>query len=161
LCFGNKFHINLSGFNIKSTGFYIDGIDSVVYLTDVPNKTSDGLSLDGSGKGIISIVKKNSDGTYEIIVKSAGVINYTDGEININGIIITRTEKPNNIVEIQAIPESNDVIGLKDLYLDFNLENSKINMVKDVISSGEDISGVTFARDYYTSSYFNGELERK
>jgi hypothetical protein len=34
-------------------------------------------------------------------------------------------------------------------------------MVKDVISSGEDISGVTFTRDYYTSSYFNGELERK
>ncbi len=43
----------------------------------------------------------------------------------------------------------------------FNVSTSKINMLKDVIASGEDISGVTFTRDYYTSSYSNGELERK
>jgi hypothetical protein len=33
-------------------------------------------------------------------------------------------------------------------------------MVKDVISSGEDISGVAFSRDSYTSSYSNGKLTR-
>ncbi len=161
LCFGNRFHINPNGYNIKSTGFYIDGISEPLYLTDTPNKTKDNSKLDGSGKGIISIVRKNTDGSYEVISESGGVINYTEGEINLSGVIITKTEKPNNIVEIQAIPESNDIIGLKDLYLEFNLENSKINMIKDVISSGEDISGVTFAKDYYTSSYFNGDLERK
>jgi hypothetical protein len=161
LCFGNRFHINPFGYNIKSTGFYIDGSDAPVYITDVPNKTADGLSLDGSGKGFISIVRKNLDGTYTVVAKSGGTINYYDGEINLSGITITKTEKEGDIVEIQAIPESNDVVGLKDLYLEFNLQNSKINMVKDVISSGEDISGVSFVRDYYTSSYFNGELERK
>jgi hypothetical protein len=161
LCFGNRFHINPYGYNIKSTGFYIDGIDSVVYLTDIPNKTSDGLSLDGSGKGFISIVKKNIDGTYKVVVKSAGIVNYTSGEVNINGVTITSTVKENNIVEVQAIPESNDIIGLKDLYLEFNLENSKINMKRDVISSGEDTSGVNFVTNYYTSSYFNGDIERK
>ena len=35
------------------------------------------------------------------------------------------------------------------------------NTVKDVIASGEDVSGVVFTRDYYTSSYSNGDLERK
>jgi hypothetical protein len=161
LCFGNKFHINPYGYNIKSTGFYVDGIDLPVYLTDVPNKSADNMSLDGSGKGAVSIVKKNSDGTYGVVVKSAGIVDYNSGEININGIVITSTIKENNIIEVQAIPESNDVIGLKDLYLEFNLENSKINMKRDVISSGEDTSGVNFTNNYYTSSYFNGDIERK
>jgi len=47
------------------------------------------------------------------------------------------------------------------LYLSFDVSNSKINMIKDVIASGEDVSGVVFTRDYYTSSYSNGDLERK
>jgi len=50
---------------------------------------------------------------------------------------------------------------LKDLYLSLDIPSSTINMVKDVIASGEDISGVSFTRDYYTSSYSNGALERK
>jgi hypothetical protein len=41
------------------------------------------------------------------------------------------------------------------------VSHSKINMIRDVIASGEDISGVSFTRDYYTSSYSNGTLERK
>ena len=56
---------------------------------------------------------------------------------------------------------SNDVVGLKDLYLSFDVSNTTINMNKDVIASGEDVSGIVFTRDYYTSSYSNGDLERK
>ncbi|GIS08991.1 MAG: hypothetical protein CM15mP113_1210 [Pseudomonadota bacterium] len=50
-----------------------------------------------------------------------------------------------------SFPESNDVVGLKDLYLSFDVSKSTINMFKDVIASGEDVSGVVFTRDYYTS----------
>ena len=57
LCYGNKFNINSGGKNIKSTGFTVPGESSMVYLTDMPNKNSIG-NLDGSGKGILSIVKK-------------------------------------------------------------------------------------------------------
>ena len=78
-----------------------------------------------------------------------------------NTINITSTVSENNIIEIQAFPESNDVVGLKDLYLSFDVSNSTINTIKDVIASGEDVSGVVFTRDYYTSSYSNGDLERK
>ena len=160
MCYGNKFHINSQGYNIKSTGFYISGNTDLVYFTDVPNKTSTG-TLDGSGRGVLSVVKRMNDGEYRVIIASAGTIDYTNGEIIINTINITSTERENNIIEIQAYPESNDVVGLSDLYLSFSISDSTINMVKDVISSGEDISGVTFTRDYYTSSYSNGELERK
>ena len=57
--------------------------------------------------------------------------------------------------------ESNDVVGLKDLYLSFSVSKSAINMVRDVIASGDEISGVKFNRDYYTSSYSNGKLIRE
>jgi hypothetical protein len=149
LCYGNKFHINKDGFNIKSTGFTLAGRIGTFYFTDVP----------GSGdKGVISIVKDiNETGTYEVVVKSAGTVDYTKGEIIINTINITSTEVANSIVEIQAFPESNDIIGLKDLYLSFSVADSTINMVKDTITSGEQISGVGYK---VTSSYLNGELKR-
>jgi hypothetical protein len=159
LCFGNKFHINPMGFNIKSTGFKISTEPDTVWLTDVPNKNSSG-DLDGSGMGILSIVKPLSDGTNRVIVKSAGTIDYKKGEIKLGTINIISTSLSDSIIEIQAYPESNDVIGLKDLYLTFDLSKSSINMVRDVISSGDDVSGVVFSRDYYTSSYSNGELKR-
>ena len=161
LCYGNKFHINPNGYNIKSTGFYVSGTTDVVYFTDRPNVIPNSGVLDGSGKGVLSVVRRMNDGAYKVVIASAGTIDYTNGEILINTINITSTERENNIIEVQAYPESNDVVGLSDLYLSFSISDSTINMVKDVISSGEDISGVTFTRDYYTSSYSNGELERK
>jgi len=160
LCFGNRFHIKPEGRNIKSTGFTISGNSNTLYFTDVPNKNPDG-SLDESGKGVLSIVQKSTDGSYRVIVSSCGIVDYYNGEITIQTLNITSTVKENSIIEIQAFPESNDVVGLSDLYLSFSIPDSTINMVKDVITSGEDISGVTFVRDYYTSSYSNGELERK
>ena len=152
LCFGNRFHANSAGFNIKSTGFKIAGEKSIVYLTDTPTDTS---------KGIMSIVRIGKDGKIDVLAKEVGIVDYMKGEIILNTINIVETSAPNDIIEIQAFPESNDVIGLKDLYVSLDIPHSKINMTKDVIASGEDISGVSFTRDYYTSSYSNGDLERK
>ena len=160
LCFGNKFNINPGGFNVKSTGFTINGFNDVAYITDVPNKTASG-SLDGTEKGTLSIVSKNNRGEQRVIVKDAGMVDYKKGEVILNTINITSTVNDNNIIEVQAFPESNDVVGLKDLYLNFDVSKSTINTIKDVIASGEDVSGVLFTRDYYTSSYSNGDLERK
>ena len=160
LCFGNKFYINPAGYNIKSTGFTINGFNDTAYITDVPNKNSAG-NLDGSNMGTLSVVTKNNKGEQRVIVKDAGVVDYKKGEVILNTINITSTVNQNNIIEVQAFPESNDVVGLKDLYLNFDVSKSTINTIKDVIASGEDVSGVVFTRDYYTSSYSNGDLERK
>ena len=162
ICFGNKFHANSSGKNIKSTGFKIAGETSTVYFTDTPNEDL--------RTGTISIVKDvetitNADGTASssipVVVQSAGTVNYVTGEILIGAITIVSTELTGDIVEIQAFPESNDIIGLNDLYISFSIAKSNINMVKDVIASGDDISGTVFSKtDYYRSSYSNGELKR-
>jgi hypothetical protein len=160
ICFGNQFHVNSSGYNIKSTGFNIKDEADIVYLTDTPN--ADGVT------GVISIVKpiETSAGVSTaslspfVVVESAGVVNYKNGEITLNTITITSTELGNDLIEIQAYPESNDVIGLKDLYVSFDVSKSQINMVKDTIASGEDISGVVFTKNSYRSSYSNGKLMR-
>ena len=155
LCFGNQFHVNTSGFNIKSTGFFIRGESSIVYLTDVPNSDL--------RTGVLSIVKENITGNtsiFTVVKPDAGIVDYVKGEVILTTVNITSTVKPNNIIEIQAFPESNDVVGLKDLYISFSVGDSTINMVRDVISSGDEISGVQFTRDFYTSSYSNGSLKR-
>ena len=152
LCFGNQFHVNSAGNNIKSTGFYVYGESSKVYITDVP-------SLDLK-TGILAIIKIEN-GEKIIAIASAGTVDYVKGEIILSTVNITSTDKPNNVIEIQAFPESNDVIGLKDLYLSFAINKSKINMLRDVISSGDEVSGVEFVKDFYTSSYSNGEIIRQ
>ena len=153
LCFGNQFHVLEAGKNIKSTGFKVAGDNDTVYLTDVPNPDKK--------TGIVSIVKNLPDGTVRVVAKSAGTVDYVRGEINLGTVNITSTSKPNNVIEIQAFPESNDVVGLRDLYLNLDISKTKINMIKDVISSGDEISGTVFNRDFYTSSYSNGSLIRE
>jgi len=157
LCYGNRFHINPEGKNIKSTGFTIQGQTDMLYLTDIPNKNSDG-TLDGSGKGVLAVVKGDVELSQgQLVVASAGIVDYIHGEVILSTINVTSTQRANNIIEIQAFPESNDVIGLKDLYLNFAVGSSSINMVKDTITSGEQISGVGYK---VTSSYANGALVR-
>ena len=157
LCYGNRFHINPEGKNIKSTGFTIQGQTDMLYLTDIPNKNSDG-TLDGSGKGILAVVKGDMELSQgQLVVASAGIVDYIHGEVILSTINVTSTQRANNIIEIQAFPESNDIIGLKDLYLNFSVGSSSINMVKDTITSGEQISGVGYK---VTSSYANGALVR-
>jgi hypothetical protein len=149
LCYGNEFHVVSEGYNIKSTGFTISGSSDVLYFTDVPNP--------GLKNGSIAIVKE-VDGKPVLVVPAAGSVDYVKGEILVNTVNITSTEKPDGIIEIQAVPESNDVIGLKDLYLQLDISNSTINMARDTIASGEQISGVGFP---VASSYTNGQLSRK
>ena len=149
LCYGNQFHVNLEGRNIKSTAFTIRGESAPVYFSDEP----DGSTTTGR----LTIVSVDSNGEVVTIDGNAGTVDYMHGEILINSIFITGTSLSQNIIEIQATPESNDVIGLKDLYLNVDLSKSTINMIKDTISSGDQISGVSYPT---SSSYTNGSLTR-
>ena len=153
LCFGNRFHIDPNGYNIKSTAFFVAGESSPVYITDIPN--ADGQT------GVLSIVKPIENGEIRVVSKSAGVVDYIHGEVKLTTINIQSTVKENNIIEIQAFPESNDVVGLRDLYLELSVSKSTINMLRDVIASGDEVSGTQFTRDFYTSSYSNGNLIRE
>jgi hypothetical protein len=154
LCFGNQFHIKNSrtGYNIKSSGFNVDGIVDQVYFGDLPGSNEK--------TGSIFLFKLNSLTEPVIVRNNVGSIDYERGEINLSPIKITNTVKMKNglkIVEISAIPKSNDVIGKEDLYLQLDINNSILNMQIDDISSGANISGSTYT---VTSSYTNGSLIR-
>jgi hypothetical protein len=153
ICFGNSFHIkNIKGYNIKTSGFKISNNSDVLYFSDVPN--------DNQLTGRIFLFKLLSE-TQPIVVNSnVGSIDYEKGEIILNSINIISTTKNSQgepIIEVAAIPKSNDVIGLQDLYLQLDINNSSLNMLSDKISSGSDLSGTTYIT---TSSYTNGNLVR-
>ena len=153
ICFGNEFYIKrLDGYNIKSSGFRVFGVDDVVYLGDVPNQDQ--------VTGEIFLFKLNSPTQPGIVRRSVGTINYQKGEIlldNINIVSTSKTVQRQPIIEISACPRSNDVIGLQDLYLQLNTSNSVLNMLSDEVASGADPSGTTYIT---TSSYTNGNLVR-
>jgi hypothetical protein len=157
ICFGNPFHLkydktgNRTPFNIKSTAFKVKGIPGDVYLSDYPNQ-------DGS-MGTMFLFSKTSDNDYTIVRNNVGKIDYSKGEIilNVLNILDTEIKSPSNIIEIEAIPESNDVIGLQDLFLQIDINKLNVTMVSDTISSGADTSGYSYTR---TSSFSNGPISR-
>ena len=151
LCFGNEFHVNKDGRNIKSTGFTISGRSDLLYFTDIPNP-----DLKTGQLAVIQLAEVESDSSA-VVLPSAGTVDYVKGEIIINTLNITSTTRGSGLIEIQAFPESNDIIGLKDLYLQLDMANTKINMVRDTISSGQQISGIGYRT---TSSYSNGTIIR-
>ena len=153
--FGNQLHINsMSGYNIKSSVFRISGINQDLYLSDIPdtNRTTGSLFLfnvPSAGSVSTTIAKSN-----------VGKIDYTKGIITLNPINFTSTGKikdGQSIIEISAIPQSNDVIGLQDLYLQLDISKSIFEMVIDEVSSGLDPSASNYI---VTSSYNTGNLVR-
>jgi len=149
LCFGNRFHVSKDGKNIKSTGFNINGISKLLYMTDTPN--------DDLKTGVISFVSEEVSDNFTVLVKNAGTVNYVTGEIILSTTNIVGTQISGGIIEVQAFPESNDIIGLSNLFVVLATDKSTINMVKDTITSGEQVSGLGFP---VTSSYSNGKLTR-
>ena len=141
LCYGNQFHIAESAYNITSTGFKIEGVNDVVYMAD---------EVIDKKQGRIFFFTYAEGGTPNIVKKNAGTVKYDIGEILIDTVNILSTNISNNVVEVQAIPHSNDVVGLRDLYVKFDMTNTSITMVQDIISSGENTSGSRFTRE---SSY--------
>ena len=57
------------------------------------------------------------------------------------------------LIQIEAIPLSNDIIALKDLFLQLDVGNSKVITIADVVSSGENLS----ATQYVTTSSYASE----
>ena len=154
ICFRNKFHIkNIDGYNIKSSGFNISGVSKTVYFGDKPNADKK--------TGSLTLFYLDSDTQPVEIKRSVGSVNYETGEIITNPIKIVSSEKNDGgtpIIEISAIPDSNDVLGIQDLYLQIDINRLNVSMIPDNIQSGSDTSGSNYIT---SSSYLNGNLVRK
>jgi len=150
--FGNEFHIDsMNGYNIRSSAFRVLDINEEVYLFDIPNTdkktgTMNLFSLDSSGSNTPIVQRKR-----------IGKVNYKTGRITLDpmNIVSGKTKDGVQIMEISTVPESNDVIGLQDLYL--QLDSSNVDMIVDEISSGIDPSGSNYV---VTPSYTTGSIVR-
>jgi len=152
--FGNQFHIkSMDGYNIKSSTFRVSGILEDVYLSDIPDTNRK------TGSIFLFTVPSTSSLSPTILRRGVGKIDYTNGIITLNPINITsaKIKDGQSIVEISVTPQSNDVIGLQDLYLQLDINNSIFEMVIDEVSSGLDPSASNYI---VTSSYTNGNLVR-
>jgi hypothetical protein len=155
ICFGNQFHINEStGYNIKSSGFRLNGNNYDTYLSDIPDTNLK------TGKIIFFRIDPQTSNPI-VVNKNAGKVDYIKGEIIIfpTNLISTSKQKLNQpIIEITTTPSSNDIIGLQDLYLQLDITNSNVDMIIDTISSGTDVSGSIYKT---TSSYTSREFIRR
>ena len=152
--FGNEFHIkSMSGYNIKSSAFKVAGIMDDVYISDIPNTNRI------SGSLFLFTVPSIASQSPTIIKRNVGSINYKEGIITINPINIQSGMQKDGqtVIEISVCPFSNDIIGLQDLYLQLDINNSTFNTVVDEIASGLDPSGSNYIT---SSSYANGNLVR-
>ena len=141
LCYGNAFYDQPNGYGIRSTGFTVSGIDGTLYLGDIPT----------AGTTVGKLVFFKLVNNLPLIVKNdAGTVDYVHGEINLDVVNITGASLSSGVIEVEAIPDSNDVIALKDLYLQLSVPNSQVNALPDVISSGENTSATAYVK---TSSY--------
>ena len=149
LCFGNAFHNRREGYNIKSSGFRLDGVKDTVYMADV-------YVSETRGRLFFFTIDANQEPT--IVNNNAGTVKYDEGEVLIDTVRILSTTRGLDIIEVEAIPDSNDVLGLKDLYVQLSLDSSTITPLSDTVASGADTAGTNFIT---TSSFSNGKYFRE
>ena len=148
ICFDNTFHRNESSYNIKSTGFNVSGVSGTVYFSD---------QFVSGDKGNLFLFQIDTDSSVKILSSSFGSVDYAKGEVIIDTVNITSTVQSDNIIEVQAIPQSNDVLARKELYLQFDVSNSNFFMREDSIATGANTSGTRYNPQ---SSYSNGAKVR-
>jgi len=151
LSFNNAFYNPHSGHNttgggvVSSTGFKISNDDS----------TNEHF-LDDDGAGNIRVYYLS--GTTRIYTSTSfGTVDYTTGEIiltsanitsisNIDGAASTR-------VRVFAIPDSNDVVPVRNQVLEIDISNSTITGNIDTVESGSSQAGTSFTTTSSYSSY--------
>ena len=132
--FNNALYNPHTGHNVEhggilsSTGFKISGDTTNVYYFDD----------DGSG----NIRTYRLEGTSRVVKDSvAGTINYNTGELKINSINITSVENvdgdESTVIRISVIPDSRDIIPVRNQILEIDFINSTIVGEIDTIATGD------------------------
>ena len=134
-------HASDGGGILSSTGFKVSGNTTNVQFFDD----------DGTGNirryYVVSGVRQYQDST-------AGTINYSTGEIKINSVNITSIEnvdgEASTIIRLTAIPDSSDIIPVRNQILEIDFVNTTINGTVDTTAVGDTSAGAT---ETTTSSY--------
>ena len=134
-------HNALAGGVIASTGFYIDG--------DSTNERF----FDDNGEGGLRTYYLSS-GTRIYDAASAGTVTYSTGKIVTSGIHIASVGlvdgAASSRIRITAIPDSKDIVPVRNQILEIDFTNSTITGGVDTIAVSDSSAGATYTT---TSSY--------
>ena len=139
--FRNSLYNPVTGYNasnggiLQSSGFKINGdITNIYYLDD-----------DGAGN-VRRYTLSGSTRTYA--AASQGTINYKTGQITLNALNITSIENirgsVSTFIELTIVPQSNDIVPVRDQILEIDLKNSSITVEIDTFSVGSSDAGINY-----------------
>ena len=136
---GNSFYNPHTGHNkhgggiTTTTGFTVSGFTETFYFDD-----------DGEG----NLRRYSLSGSTRIYADSqAGIVDYSNGKITINGVNILTTSNTDDTIHFTVIPNSYDSVAYRSNLLDINTSLIKVTGATDTIASGDTSAGVG-----YTSS---------
>ena len=133
-------HLATTGGILSSTGFKIDGNDNECFFDD-----------DGEGNVRLYYI---GGGVKSYLNSTQGTIDYRSGAITINSLNIASITniggKTSTIVQLTVIPNSNDVVPVRDQIIEIDVANSRITVTADSFVGGSAEAGVGYTT---TSSY--------
>ena len=148
LCFLNQMYAPNEKYNIHSTGFNVSDVVGTCYFSDIKvNEDS----------GTLFMFQILNDESIKVISNNFGRIDYKKGEIVLDTVNIVSTIENDDVIEVEAIPQSNDVLAKNELYLQFDISKSDFFTRIDSISTGANTSGSRYLPE---SSYFAGKKVR-
>ena len=151
ISFNNAFYNPHSGHNstgggvVSSTGFKINN-----------DSSTNEHFLDDDGAGNVRVYYLS--GTTRIYTSTTfGTVNYTTGEIILTSANVTSISNVDGAastrIRVFAIPDSNDVVPVRNQVLEIDTANSTITGSVDTVESGSSQAGTTYTTTSSYSSY--------
>jgi len=134
-------HNSAAGGILESSGFKVSGDSSTVFF------------LDDDGQG--NVRRYSFSGATRVYANNTqGTIDYDTGAITINSLSVLSVENIRGAVsskiELTVVPNSNDVVPVRDQILEIDTANSSITVSADTFVGGSSDAGV----GYTTSSSY-------
>ena len=139
--FRNAFYNPHTGHNasaggiLSSSGFTVDGNANEMFLDD-------------DGSGVVRRYYLNA-GVKTYANTEQGTINYTTGQITLNSLNITAVSNirgaTSTAIELTVIPNSNDIIPVRNTVIEIDIANSTFVVEKDGFVGGSNDAGVGYS----------------
>jgi len=114
---------------IKSSPFYVTSTAQPVYIDD-------------DGVGNLRLFYYTGTSTKVFINKTLGTVNYTTGKLVINDFVILSAT--DNIITFYCVPDSNDIVSVRNQIVAINQNTTKINVIVDTVASGQFTGGTNY-----------------
>ena len=133
-------HLSSEGGILSSSGFKVDGNTNECFFDD-----------DGAGNVRLYYL---SGGVKTYLNSTQGTVDYSTGAITLNSMNIVSISNidgvASTVIQLTVVPNSNDVVPVRDQIVEMDIANSRITVTADSFVGGSAEAGVGYTT---TSSY--------